>query len=395
MTGGSMHLSGPGPLARAERIALGAGVAGLVASAAGWAMDAGSFFESWLIAFLFWSGFALGSLALLMLQHMTGGNWGLAIRRILEASTRTLPLVAVLFVPLLFGLERLFPWARPGTVAGDELLEHKAPYLNPAFFTARLVIYFAVWILLSWVLNAWSARQDERPDASYIRKFQLLSGPGLVLFVLLGTFASTDWAMSLEPHWFSTIYGPLFMAGQVLAAMAFSIAIVAVLAKQEPLSRYVTKSEFHDLGKLLFTFVLLWAYFAFSQLLIIWAGNLPEEIPWYLKRFRGGWQWAGIALLVFEFAMPFVLLLSRTLKRSTVPLSRVAIVVLLAHLLDVYWMIGPAFRESLGAFRWTDLAAVAGIGGLWVHFFLRKLKERPLMPIGDPFAADLMRRADA
>jgi len=380
--------------ARLERAALGAGIAGLLACGAGFMIDPDQFFESYLIGYLFWSGLALGSLAILMLQHMTGGAWGILIRRILESSTRTLPVLAILFVPVLLGLRRLYLWARPEVVAADELLLHKAPYLNPAFFTIRAAAYFGVWILIAHFLNRWSAEQDRTGDAGLLRRFQLLCGPGLLIYVLIGTFSSVDWVMSLEPHWFSTIYGVLFVAGQVLGAISFAIAVVVALSRREPMASYVAASHYHDLGKLLLAFVLVWSYFAFSQFLIIWAGNLPEEIPWYLRRFSGGWQWVGLALVILQFALPFVMLLSRSLKRDSALLGRVAILVILARLVDVYWMTAPALRESLGGFHWLDIAAAGGIGGIWLFFFLRKLRERPLMPLGDPFAREMMRHAD-
>jgi hypothetical protein len=365
------------------------GGAGLIACVGGAFFDPGQFFQSYLIGYLFWSGVALGCLGILMLQHLTGGGWGVVIRRLLESGTRTLPLVAIMFVPILFGMRSLYVWARPEVVAGDALLQHKQPYLNVDFFAVRSVIYFAIWMFLAWVLNRWSRRQDETGDPSLQDRFQRFSGIGLVVFVLTMTFASVDWVMSLEPHWFSTIYGALFIAGHVLAAFSLAIACVVMLSDTKPLSEVIKPEQFHDLGKLLFAFVLVWAYFAFSQYLIIWSGNLPEEIPWYLRRLQGGWQWVILAVVILHFVLPFLLLLSRNLKQDSRRLRRVALLVVAMRLVDVYWMTEPAFGESGFSPHWMDVAAPVGLGGIWVGAFLWNLKRRPLLPLRDPQMAEL------
>jgi hypothetical protein len=341
------------------------------------------FFRSYLIAYLFWLGVALGCLPLLMLHHLVGGTWGFVIRRILEAGTRTLPLMVLLFVPLVFGIHSLYEWSHPDLVARDQVLQEKHVYLNVPFFIVRAVLYFLAWVLFEWFLNRWSAEQDETGNPVLIRRFQLLSAPGIIIYCLTITFASIDWGMSLEPHWFSTIYGILFIVGQVLAALAFVIAVAVRLSKSPPLSRVVKEATFQDLGNLLLTFVMLWAYISFSQYLIIWAGNLPEEIPWYLHRGTNGWQWVAALLALFHFAVPFGLLLGRANKRNKVFLGRIAIAVLVMRWVDVYWLIAPSFISDL-RIHVLDVLLFALIGGVWFYVFWTQLTKRPILPLRDP-----------
>lgn len=342
------------------------------------------FFRSYLIGYLFFIGVALGSLAIVMLQYLSGGAWGIVIRRLLESATRTLPLLALLFVPLILGMPHLYVWTHPEVVRQSEVLQHKQPYLNIPFFLIRAVFYFAVWLVLAYFLNKWSREQDQKANPVIARRLQVISGPGLVLYGLTVTFASIDWVMSIEPQWFSTIYGLLFIGGQGLSAMSFIIAMAILLAKREPMSGVFVPSHFQDLGKLLLMFTMLWAYFSFSQLLIIWAGNLPEEIPWYLRRWQGGWQWVGVLLIVFHFALPFVLLLSRDLKRNLNMLAAVAGLLILMRFIDLFWLTVPEFYAGRFHIHWMDFAAPVGVGGIWVAFFAWQLRTRPLLPLNDP-----------
>lgn len=341
------------------------------------------FFQSYLLAYVFWIGLALGCLAVVMIHSLSGGTWGIVIRRVLESGTRTLPLMAVLFIPLVFGLPHLYIWARPEVVAGDELLQHKDAYLNVPFFLLRTAGYFVVWIGVSYFLNKWSLQQDQGVDLQLERRMRLLSGPGLAFYGLAVTFAAIDWVMSLEPHWYSTIYGAMLMVGQGLTAFAFAITMTAMLADREPLSEVISPGHFHDLGKLLLAFVMLWAYFAFSQYLIIWSGNLAEEVPWYLHRLQGGWQWVGLLLIIFHFALPFFLLLSRDLKRNTHLLALVAGAVLFMRFVDLFWLIVPAFHPADLQVHWMDILAPLGLGGIWLAVFIWQLGERPLLPLHD------------
>ncbi len=381
----------PASVGRVQQRAMIAGVIGLGITAFGGVSSPAQFFRSYLVGFLFVLGVTLGCLGLLMLQHLTGGHWGILIRRPLESATRTLPLLAVLFLPVAFGLRQLYVWTGP---MEQPLSKFQMSYLTVPGFLTRAAIYFAIWILLMLLLNSWSLRQDAARDRALRRKLQSLSGPGIVLYVFTMTFAAVDWVMSLAPHWASTIYGFLFVGGQAVSAMALMIAVAALLAQSEPMSGVLQPRHLHDLGKLLFAFVMLWAYFAFSQLLIIWAGNLPEEIPFYLKRFRGGWGGLAALILLFHFALPFFLLLSRDLKRSAGLLPRLAIAVILMRLVDLFWMTAPEF--SSGAFRinWMDIAAPIGIGGVWLAYFAWQLKGRPLLPLGDPELAQAIEHGE-
>jgi hypothetical protein len=374
-------------LARLQQRALIAGIVGLVAGALGAFLDLDQFFRSWLVGFLFCLGLSMGSLSLLMLQHMSGGEWGLVGRRVFEAGSRNLPLVVLMFLPLLLGLPRLFKWAQPEHAA-DAIIQMKEPYLNVPFFLARAAIYFAIWLLCSWLLNKWSAAQDRREVAvteADTRRFRFVSAPGLLIYVITMTFASVDWIMSLDPHWYSTIFGLILVAGQGLAGLALVIAVLAMVSDTEPQASYYRPGNFLDLGKLLLAFVMLWAYFSFSQFLIIWAGNLPEEIPFYVNRLNGGWQYISVALLLGHFALPFVLLLSRDLKKRPRLLAQVAIFILVMRVVDLVWLVEPMFEREGFPIHWMDLALPLGLSGVWFFMFARNLRSRSLLPFEDPY----------
>ncbi len=368
--------------------ALAIGVAGLVLCALVALFSPSSVLRSYLVAYNFWLGISLGCLAIVMLYHLTGGLWGFILRRLIESGSRTLPLLAVLFLPIIFGLAYLYTWTDPDIVAGDKLLQHKSRYLNIPAFIIRAVVYFAVWIVIAYLLNRWSREQDRTADPNLSRRMRTLSAPGLVLYGLAVTFASVDWLMSLQPLWFSTIFPVVFAIGQVLAGLAFVIAVLALLMSQPPLSEKVSAANLQDIGNLLLAFVMFWAYVAFAQFLLIWCGNLPEEIQWYLPRFQGGWQWFAFALVICQFGLPFLLLLSRDIKRNPRSLASVAIFVLLMRFVDLFWQIVPAFGPVDLLSHWLDMitavVAVLGVGGIWVAVFCWQLKQMPLLPLHDP-----------
>lgn len=376
----------PPDMSRIQNRALLVGVAGLALLLIGAFLDRKQFFQAYLIGFTFWCGISVGSLALLMLQHLTGGGWGFVIRRVLEAATRTLPLVVALFIPLIIGAHDLYEWTDPQVLAEHKIVEGKTPYLNLQFFTVRAAIFFGVWLLLAFFMNKWSLEQDRTGDSRLAKNMRVLSGPGMVLLIFSVTFAAIDWFMSLEPEWSSTIYGFIFVASWSLSALAFVIAVMANLAKGEPMNRIVAPLHFHDLGKLLLALVMLWAYFAFSQFLIIWSGNLPEEIHWYLVRMRGAWGVIIIAVAILHFGAPFLFLLSRGLKRNPHKLVIVALLVLAMRIVDLWWMLIPAFSPEhfpLGSL-WMIIVSPIAIGGLWLWFFVWQLSKRSLIPINDP-----------
>ena len=370
---------------RYERRSLLVGAVALaVCLAGGIAISREQFLHAYLTAYLFWAGIALGSLALLMLHHLVGGRWGHVIQRVLEAGASTLPLLALFFLPVLLNLPALYIWAQPGAAERLHLVHHKALYLSAPFFWVRTLCYFAIWITLAGLLRRWSLEQDRTGEAGLTRRLQVLSGPGLVLYGLTVTFASVDWVMSIEPQWFSTIYGVIFFVGQGLTALAFAIVAMRLLGDREPLLGTIGPGHFHDLGNLLLAFVMLWAYIAFSQYLIIWSGNLPEEITWYVNRMAGGWRVLAFALIGLHFILPFLLLLSRTTKRRIHALFVVALGILLMRLVDLFWIISPAFHPTEGGLHWLDLVAPVALGGIWLAAFLRQLRRHPLLPLHDP-----------
>jgi hypothetical protein len=364
-----------------------AGIVGAVASVLliiGAFLSPAQFFRSYLWSYVFYVGLAVGPLAWLMVQYLTGGAWGVMIRRPCEAATRTIPLIALLFIPIAIGIPYLYPWSHPDIVAADAVLRHKQPYLNVPFFLARTALYFGGWLFCAWWMNRWSSVEDREGAAVAHRKMVIVAGPGLLFWGFTITFMSVDWVLSLDPHWFSTIFGLLFIAGQGLSSMAFLIALLVLLSYRRPLADILTPRHLHDLGKLLLANVMVWAYFSFSQFLIIWSGNLPAEIPWYLRRLNGGWEYVALLLVFGHFALPFALLLSRDLKRNYKLLARIAVFILLMRFVDLYWLVAPDYLKGAFGVSWMDFAAPVAIGGIWLAWFLTQLEKRPLLPLNDP-----------
>lgn len=360
------------------------GGVGLVLGVAGAFFSLEQFWQSYLLAYVFWLEIPLGCLAILMLHHLVGGRWGFMIRRLLETGAMTLPLMAVLFVPLLFGLNKLYSWTDPELVAQSALLQHKSVYLNMPFFLTRTIVYFIIWIGLAYLLNHWSLAQDRLAEPTLTRRMRRLSGVGMILYVLTATFAAYDWLMSLEPEWFSSIYGLLFIVGQVLATFAFVVIILKWGSNRQPLVGVVARSDFNDLGNFMLGFVMIWAYISFSQFLIIWSANLPEEAIWYYHRSQGGWQWVGMLLILFHFALPFLLLLSRRAKRQASLLAALAGFIILMRWVDLFWLIVPAFHQAGLHLHWLDVVMPIALGGVWLAAFTWQLAGKPLLPQRDP-----------
>jgi hypothetical protein len=375
-------------LARLDRFqqrALIIGAVGLVACVAGIFIDPSQLFRSWLFGFIVWIALPVGSFGIYMLHNLVGGAWGFLIRRLLSAAIRTLPVMFVLFVPVIIGMLTgdLYEWARP-EAAHDHVLHAKAAYLNQPFWIVRSVIYFAIWIGWSAMVFRHVRRLEESGEIREIRKIQNVSAGGLVLLMLTMTFAAVDWAMSLEPHWFSTIFGVQMIVAFALATICAATLFLTFLAGYRPISDVMRPKIFHDLGTLMFAFNMLWAYITFSQLLIIYGGNLAEETPWYLHRLHGGWEWVAYSLIALHFATPFVILLSRRNKRSTKLLFNVALWLLVMRAVDTYWIIAPSFHEAQFHLHWLDFAALIGIGGVFIWYFLYQVKQRPLLLTNDP-----------
>jgi hypothetical protein len=361
-----------------------AGALTLVLCFIGWFFNHGEFFRAYLIAYVFWIGIPLGCLGVLMIHHLVGGTWGFVIQRCLEAAIRTFPIMAVLFIPLLFGLPDLFVWARRDVVSTDAMLQEKAAYLNMPFFVIRTIVYFVIWVAIGFFLTKWSQAQERSADPAFTQRLQTLSGPGLVLYGLTVTFSAIDWLMSLEPHWYSTIFGMIFMVSHGLVALTFVIGAAYFLSRREALRQIVAPWVLQDLGNLLLAFIMLWAYLSFSQFLLIWVENLQHEIPWYLHRLTGGWAAIGIALIVLQFALPFVLLLSRAVKRTPGALATVAGAVAVMHFIELFWFVAPTFHPDGFSLHWTIILAPIGIGGVWLWSFFGCLKGRSLLPMHDP-----------
>lgn len=368
---------------RIQRIALIVAVIGLGLSAVGAFVTREQFFQSYLFSYLFWLGPALGSFFFLMVQYVGGGRWGLVIRRMLEAGAMTLPLMAVLFIPIVLGMGSLYEWSHAEAVAADEILQAKAPYLNTGFFIIRAVIYFVIWCGIAYLLRSWSVDQDKRKDPALADRLKAISGPGLVLLVLSLTFAATDWGMSLEPHWFSTIYGVIYLVNYSMLTLCMLTILLHLFGNKAPLSAVMNADRVHDIGKLMFAVVCLWAYVNFAQYLIQWTGNLPEEITWYLNRILGGWEYLAIALIFGLFWVPFFLLLLRQNKRQTSLLVIIALYLLVMQVINWFWLITPAFHPEQFTVSWLDLVTFVGIGGLFVALLMFNLKRQPLLPPND------------
>jgi hypothetical protein len=352
------------------------------------------FFRAYLLAFMAWLGVTLGSMAILMLRHLTKGAWGMVIRRILGAAMRCVPLMAALFIPLLFGIRRLYIWARPlDAIADKHLREHleeiTKTYLTVNGFIVRAVIYFAIWWALSFFLTKWSAEQDHPPMRDNSARFKALSGPGLILYGSTITFAVIDWIMSIDPSWISTIFGLSFLIGQVLSALCFAVVVERILFNDKPMSELLKPEQVHDHGKFMLAFIMVWAYFSFSQWLIIWAGNLPEEITWYMRRLNGGWGYVGLFLVLFHFAIPFIMLISRPFKRDITRLVWLAAWILVMRLVDLFWVIEPNFSTTFHL-TWLDVVVPIAMGGLWLAYFFRNLSSMPLVPAYDVYAVEVL-----
>ncbi len=356
------------------------------------------FFRGYLLSFMDWLGICLGSMAILMVRHLTGGGWGMVIRRILGAAMRTLPLLFVLFLPLAFlGVPRLYPWAIPlEAIENPTIREHLAKnkfitsgYLEQHGFIQRGILYFVIWGVIGFLLSKWSREQNSPPVRDNSARFKAVSGPGLIIFAFTISFAAIDWVMSLDPSWISTIYGLLFVAGELLAGLCFAVVIERILFRYKPMSELLRPDFVHDHGKFMLTFIMVWAYFSFSQWLIIWSGNLPEEITWYVRRLHGGWGYVGLFLTIFHFAVPFAILLSRSFKRDVTRLVWLATWLLFMRFVDLFWIIEPNFSTSFTVTA-ADLVIPFAMGGLWIAYFCRNLNSLPLLPAYDLYAKQVL-----
>ncbi|MDB6148546.1 MAG: hypothetical protein JWO45_2210 [Spartobacteria bacterium] len=376
--------SEPGFFRRVQYWSLAFAMVGLVGCLLGWVHAPAQFFLSYLTAIITFLGIALGSLAWTMVHSLTGGKWGYVVRRFFEAAMATLPLLLLLFVPIFFALPNLFPWARPAELALNDTLRHRQSYLNPTAFTVRAIVLFGIWILIAGLLRKWSAEQDAMQSVEPTKKMRRLSGPGLVIYPITATFAFVDWVMSMEADWFSTIFPILICIGQMLSALAFSILMLALWERRTRLAEVSGPQVFHNLGNLLLALTMTWTYLAFSQLLIIWSGDLPHEISWYLHRTAGGWKAVAFFLFAFHFFLPFTALLSRRNKQRLGVLTGIAAIIFVTHVVDVWWLVTPSVFKAGVHLSWIDFAALIGVGGLWFAFFINRLQATGIVPLNDP-----------
>lgn len=366
------------------RIPLIIGIIAVILSAAGYFIDSGQFFHSYLIAFIFWCTIGLGGLFFVMIHYLTNATWSLVLRRIGENIMALLPLMAIFAIPILFGLGDLYHWSHSDIVHSDHLLLGKSAYLNIPFFIVRLIIYFAIWIFLSSYLFRLSLRQDNAHHDSILRKAVKTSAPGMILFAITVSFFSFDLLMSLDPHWYSTIFGVYIFAGSFLNLLSFMTVNIIYLRKKCALVNEITSEHFRDLGKLIFAFIIFWGYMAFSQYFLIWYGNIPEETVWFLHRWDGSWKIISLILVFGHFVIPFLVLFPMEIKKNIPVMLTVSVWILIMHWIDIYWIVMPSFHHHGVHLSWMDLTTMAGIGGFFTWRFRRIIYSHPLVPVNDP-----------
>lgn len=353
------------------------GAVAFTASGIGAIFNPQQFFISYLAGYLFWIGLPLGCLGLLMIHHLTGGEWGWPLRGVHESAGSTLPLMALLFIPVCFGIKYLYAWSDPPLLAHNQLAMHRSGYMNTSGFILRALIFFALWSPVAHLFRKGMCLPTTSANPELATRLRTLSGPGILFYPLTATFVLVDWVLSLEPDWFSTMFLVLIIVGQILSAIAFSILLLAWLQNSPPLATFVKPVHFHHLGMLLLAFVMLWTYMAFAEFLIIYSGNQPREIAWYLHRTAGSWIGVVWVLFLFHFLLPFFLLLSRELKRNPGSLAIVAVLVLFAHGIYTWWLVVPSFFKTGIHIHWLDITTTAGLGGLWVAAFASNFRNRP------------------
>jgi hypothetical protein len=367
-----------------------------IAAVIGWIFDYDQFYRSYLLGYMWCFELTIGSLALLMLYHLTGGAWGTVIRRILEAAMQNIWLMLPLFVPIIIGAHRLYPWTRPEELAASAHLRDVAHvYLNLGWWLIRATVYFGIWIYLVWILMRISKRQDRAPEVPMDTVLRTISGPGEVLYVFATLFLYTDWMMSLTPDWYSMIYGLIFNAGQGLAAISFAVLIAALLVRHEPMRDVIEPEQFGDHGKIMLTFVMVWGWWTYAQWIIYWSGNKPDEIAWYVARTRGGWEHYWFALIMVHFCVPFALLLSYSFKRNPRKLAALAVWTLGARYMHNFFFIAPSFPENAGHihYSWLDAVVPISLAGFWLALFFQHLKARPLLALQDPHVTVILEHA--
>jgi len=366
------------------KYALIAGLLFLAISAWGYWQDSTQFYLAYMTSFVFWLAISLAGLFFTMLHHLTGAKWSIVLRRIAESMMAPFPLMLILFVPLVFGLHDLYHWSHPEVVAVDEILQKKAAYLNTPFFLIRTAFYFLVWIVLSRSLTKLSLTQDHSYDEKKVIMMRKISALGMILFAITITFSAFDWLMSLDAHWFSTIFGVYIFSGAFLGGLTFMIMFGVYLRRHNIMNNIFTVEHYHDLGKLTFGFIIFWAYMAFSQYFLIWYANLPEENFWYLYRWDNSWETISLIIVFGHFVIPFLGMITRGAKRSLVFLPIMAGWIFIMHWVDLYWVVMPTHYRDGFHFSWVDITTFIGIGGLFIFIFFKHFTNHPVVPIKDP-----------
>ena len=362
--------------------ALIAGAAGLLLSLVGAFMDHAQFFQAYLTAFTFFTTIGLGGLFFVLIHHITGAYWGVVMRRVAENIACTLPIMGLAMIPLFFGMHDLFHWSHEEAVAHDAILQWKAPWLNTTFFIIRNILFFVIWGWLARGLRVLSLAQD-KGDAESLGKMRRKAAGGTVLYAITVTLFSFDWLMSLDPHWYSTIFGVYVFSGGFLAAIAL-LSILAIRLRNNGAGELVTAEHTHDLGKFLFAFTAWWAYIGGAQYFLIWYGNIPEETIWFLHRWEHGWKYVGLFLILFHFIIPFFVLAFRAVKRVPVLIVSISSLALFMHYIDHFWMINPVFNDHLLHFSWMHITTFLGLGGVFVWWLALKSGKDPIIAMGDP-----------
>jgi hypothetical protein len=365
------------------KIALVIGVLGLLLSAIGYFGDSKQFYFSYLTSFAFWVSLGLGGLFFTMLHHISGAKWSTVLVRISQAAMSVLPIMIIFFIPIFFGIKELFDWSHPEIVAESSVLQGKAGFLNTSFFTIRAIIYFAIWGILAFLINKYSRLQDEGKDTT--KQLRIVSAPGMFLFAFTLSFAAFDWLMSLDPHWFSTMFGAYYFGGSFVIILALLIIMANYLQSNGTLTNEINHAHFSDLGKMFFGFIVFWAYLGGAQYFFIWYANIPEETVWFLDRWKNSWKTVSQLLIIGHFLLPFVTLIFFNTKRNRKILVFFAFWIFLFHYLDMYWLIAPTLHHESAQFSWMDLTAFLGIGGIFIALFWKNFTSKAIVPVNDPY----------
>lgn len=370
----------------------GVGVVGLLASGVGYFLHHEQFFFSYLVNFAFFSSIALASLFFVLIQHLTRSVWSVALRRIPETFASYFYIWALFLIPIILGLHTLYHWSHAELMATDPVLQGKAPYLNTPFFIIRQIIYFSVWSFFGYRMYQKSVEMDDTADWGLQTLLRRTSGPGLFLFTITSAFASFDWLMTLDPHWYSTIFGVYYFAMSFQGLFATLILVVMFLWSRGILTNTIQKGHIYDLGVQLFGFTVFYAYIAFSQFLLIYYGNIPEETVWYLERLNGGYEYLAYFYFIGRFVIPFIVLLPKRAKSNYKIITTISVLILVSHLVELYWIVMPVLHHHGFHFDWITITSFFGLGGIFLGLFFYRFKQNKMIPVNDPRLGDSLNK---